>query len=144
MPRILTILLVTTLIALFSMDKAESHEVYTMYPSGGCDSEYGYEAVCGASVASQAASGAGDIESIIRATWPADEAEYAISIAACESGFVTDAYNPSSGAFGIFQFLPSTAAAIGADYSQMSDPYYASTQGARLQDAFGWQQWSCA
>lgn len=141
MLRITTILLITTLIALFSMSEADAHEVYEVYPGGDCYSELGYEAVCGVSGASQ---GTSAVEGIIRATWPADEADYAIAIAACESGFESDAYNSSSGAYGIFQFLPSTAAAMGADYSQLSDPYYASVQAARLQDAYGWQQWVCA
>jgi soluble lytic murein transglycosylase-like protein len=137
--RIVTILLITSLFAVFSMSKAQAHEIVEAYPDGSCYSEHGFEAVCGVSEASQ-----GGVEGIVRATWPDDEEDYAIAIAACESGFVPDAYNPSSGAYGIFQFLPSTAAAIGADYASLSDPHYASVQAARLQDMYGFSQWACA
>lgn len=86
----------------------------------------------------------GSVEEIIYQTWPAEEAAYAVQVAACESGLGADIYNESSGAYGIFQMLPSTAAGMGVDYSALADPYYASVTAAQLQDAYGWGQWVCA
>jgi hypothetical protein len=79
---------------------------------------------------------------VIDATWPENEEAMATAIAYRESGGVADAYNPSSGAFCLFQLLPSTAAGIGADYSALADPYYCSAQAARLQDLYGWSPWA--
>ena len=83
-------------------------------------------------------------EEIIRATWPDYEEDYAISIAACESGLDPGAYNPYSGAVGLFQFMPSTAASLGYSSQEMYDPWTASTAAAQLQDVAGWGQWGCA
>lgn len=54
-----------------------------------------------------------------------------------------NAYNPASGAYGIFQFLPSTAYGNGFDYYAMSDPYYAARAAYILKERWGWSQWEC-
>jgi hypothetical protein len=87
---------------------------------------------------------AGDAEAIIRATWPDHEEDIAIAVAACETGLGEDVLNEASGAYGLFQMLPSTAYAMGTDYSLLGDPYYASQEAARLQDEMGWSPWVCA
>lgn len=83
-----------------------------------------------------------EVEQIIRATWPDHEEDAALAVAYRESGLYPAAYNPSSGAYCLFQFLPSTAYGIGADYASLADPWYCSAQAARLQDLMGWSPWA--
>ena len=55
------------------------------------------------------------------------------------------AYNPSSGAFGSFQFLPTTEAGPdGTIYSALDDPYYAAAEAYELYLDLGWSPWVCA
>ncbi len=86
---------------------------------------------------------------LVSAYWPASLVEEALSVIDCESNGDPNAVNPSSGASGLFQFLPSTWASAapqagwaGAD---VFDP------GANVATAYWlysqftepWQQWSC-
>ena len=73
--------------------------------------------------------------------------EQIIKVMYCESGGRSDAYNASSGASGLFQFMPSTfaanAARIGISNSSIWDPY-AQVMVATSMFANGQaSQWSC-
>ena len=85
-----------------------------------------------------------EAEAAIRYHFPAYEEDYAVAIAECETGLGADIYNEASGAYGIFQFLPSTSYALGFDHSAMADPYYSAYAASILQDMYGWGQWACA
>ena len=94
--------------------------------------------------ASEAPQAQTEAEAAIRYHFPAYEEDIAVSIAACESGLGADIYNEASGAYGIFQFLPSTSYALGFDHSAMADPWYAAWAASRYQDIAGWSPWACA
>lgn len=144
MLRITTILLVTTLIALFSMSEADAHEIYESYPNGSCDSEYGYEAVCGLSSSAAASQGTqgGDVEAYILSVFGAD-GPTAVAVATCESGLDPSAYNPS-GASGVFQIMPATALAVGTDPALLFDWEVNVDTAYRLYQEQGWAPWVCA
>ena len=91
----------------------------------------------------------GDIEAIIRNAAAAQgaDAEQLLRVAYCESRFNPGAYNASSGASGLFQFLPSTWAAnsvrAGFGGASVWDPV-ASANVAAYMFAMGQSgQWSC-
>jgi len=62
----------------------------------------------------------------------------ALQIAWCESRYVAWAYNRSSGATGVFQFIPSTARAVGIDPWDAQQNVDAAV---RLLAAGQWQHW---
>lgn len=69
----------------------------------------------------------------------------AIAVARCESGLNPSATNPSSGAAGLFQFLPSTWRGTS---QAASSPYnaWANTVAAHevfVRDGYSWREWSC-
>jgi membrane-bound lytic murein transglycosylase B len=89
----------------------------------------------------------------VTAYFPADRVEGALQVIRCESYGDPDAYNPYSGAGGLFQFLPSTWATVspragfaGADVfdgeanigtAAWLTAYYAS------QGSDPWAAWAC-
>lgn len=91
----------------------------------------------------------GDIESIIRAAaaqWGADPTQL-LRVAYCESRYNPSAYNASSGASGLFQFLASTWAAnsVRAGYGGASvfDPVANANTAAYMFAHSQAGQWSC-
>jgi soluble lytic murein transglycosylase-like protein len=66
------------------------------------------------------------------------------SIAAAESGGDPYAVNPSSGACGPFQFLPSTAASYGYTCADLTDPYVAAQAALALYHDSGLSPWSAS
>jgi hypothetical protein len=67
------------------------------------------------------------------------------SVAYCETGgtFSARAYNPSSGAGGLLQFLPSTWARTPFASFSRFDPVANALAAARIVSREGWRQWSC-
>lgn len=93
--------------------------------------------------------GSGAIQDIIIAAagrWGAD-AQQLLRVAKCESGFNPNAYNASSGASGLFQFLPSTWAAnsVRAGYGGASsfDPVANANTAAMMFRNGQAGQWVC-
>lgn len=93
--------------------------------------------------------GSGTIQEIITAAaakWGADPQQL-LRVARCESGFNPNAYNPSSGASGLFQFLPSTWAAnsVRAGYGGASafDPVANANTAAMMFRNGQAGQWVC-
>ena len=91
----------------------------------------------------------GDIEGIIRdaaATWGADETQL-LRVAYCESRFNPSAYNTSSGASGLFQFIPTTwaIASVRAGYAGASvfDPVANANTAAYMFANLQARQWAC-
>lgn len=90
---------------------------------------------------------------LVQQHFPADRVNEALAIIKCESGGDPDAYNPYSGASGLFQFLPSTWAATApkAGYGGASvfDPVANTASAAWLANRYEelgqyyWQAWSC-
>jgi septal ring factor EnvC (AmiA/AmiB activator) len=91
--------------------------------------------------------------SLVQQHFPASRVEEALRIMNCESNGDPNAYNPYSGASGLFQFLPSTwnSTAPNAGYAGASvfDPVAnvasAAWLGARYEQLglYFWQAWSC-
>lgn len=91
----------------------------------------------------------GDIEGIIRAAaakWGADETQL-LRVAYCESRYNPNAYNASSGASGLFQFLATTWApnSVRAGYAGASvfDPVANANTAAYMFANQQARQWSC-
>lgn len=91
----------------------------------------------------------GDIQGIIRAAasrWGADESQL-LRVAYCESRYNPNAFNASSGASGLFQFLASTWAAnsVRAGYAGTSvfDPVANANTAAYMFAQGQARQWSC-
>jgi soluble lytic murein transglycosylase-like protein len=86
----------------------------------------------------------GSVPAMIRQTFGAYSAR-ALAVARCESGYNPSARNRSSGAMGVFQFMPSTWRSTSyAGYS----PYnaWANIQAAHqvfVRDGYSWREWSC-
>jgi hypothetical protein len=86
---------------------------------------------------------------LVGAYWPADLVDDALSVIACESNGDPSAVNPSSGATGLFQFLPSTwdSASEQAGWSGAfaTDPEanIATAYWLYSQYSEPWQQWNC-
>lgn len=90
---------------------------------------------------------------LVEIYFPANRVEEALRILGCESNGDPDAYNPYSGASGLFQFLPSTweSTAPKAGYPDASpfepEPNVASAAwlANRYQELglYYWQAWSC-
>jgi len=91
--------------------------------------------------------------SLVQSFFPAHRVEEALRIIDCESNGDPDAYNPYSGASGLFQFLPSTWAttSLRAGYSGASpfDPEANTASAAWLanyyqqQGRYYWEPWNC-
>ncbi len=91
--------------------------------------------------------------SLVQQHFPASRVEEALAIIDCESNGDPNAYNPYSGASGLFQFLPSTWASTApkAGYAGVSvfEPVAnvasAAWLGARYEQLglYFWQAWSC-
>ncbi len=90
---------------------------------------------------------------LVQAFFPSNRVEEALRIIDCESNGDPDAYNPYSGASGLFQFLPSTWASTApkAGYPNSSpfDPEANVASAAWLANRYEqlglyyWQAWSC-
>jgi surface rod structure-forming protein G/transglycosylase-like protein with SLT domain len=100
-------------------------------------------------VGTQAPPVPGNIESIIRAaaaTWGADP-DQLLRVAWCESRYNPNAYNASSGASGLFQFMPRTFAvnSVRAGYGGASifDPVASANTAAYMFVNGQARQWSC-
>ena len=69
----------------------------------------------------------------------------AMCVARLESGFNPDAYNPASGASGVFQFIPSTWAALspaaGWGGASVFDADANVGVAAWTVDQYGWSNW---
>lgn len=91
--------------------------------------------------------------SLVQQHFPSNRVEEALRIIGCESNGDPNAYNPYSGASGLFQFLPSTWASTApmAGYAEASvfepGPNVGSAAwlGARYEQLgqYFWQAWSC-
>lgn len=91
--------------------------------------------------------------SLVQAFFPSHRVEEALRIIDCESNGDPDAYNPYSGASGLFQFIPSTWATTSprAGYAGASpfDPEANVASAAWLANEYQkegkyyWQAWSC-
>ena len=88
--------------------------------------------------------GGGSVQSMIRSVFGA-YANQALNVAACESGYNPGAYNRSSGASGVFQFLRSTWMTTAyAGYSPFNA--WANINAAHqvfARDGNSWREWSC-
>lgn len=86
----------------------------------------------------------GSVPDLIRSVF-GSYASGALAVAQCESGFNPSAYNPSSGASGVYQFLGSTWATTAyADYSRLNA--WANVHAAHqvfVRDGYSWREWSC-
>lgn len=88
----------------------------------------------------------GSVPDLIRSVFAAGgqaAVDWALRVAKCESGFNPNAYNASSGASGVFQFLPSTW--HGSPYAS-SSPFDAAANvraALWLYQRSGPTQWSC-
>lgn len=65
----------------------------------------------------------------------------ATAVALAESEGKTNARNPS-GARGLWQIMPNTARAVGADYNRLDDPQYNANTAFRVYKLQGWGAWS--
>lgn len=91
--------------------------------------------------------------SLVQQFFPANRVEEALRIIDCESNGDPDAYNPYSGASGLFQFLPSTwattAPKAGYGGASIFDPEANTASAAWLANRYEelgqyyWQAWSC-
>lgn len=87
--------------------------------------------------------------SLVAAYWPAELVDEALSVIDCESNGDPDAVNSSSGASGLFQFLPSTwesaSPQAGWDGADVFDPEANVATAYWLYSQFEepWQQWNC-
>ncbi len=86
---------------------------------------------------------------LVEAYWPASLVDEALSVIDCESNGDPNAVNPSSGAAGLFQFLPSTwdsaSVQAGWDGADVFDPEANIATAYWLYSQFTepWQQWNC-
>jgi Transglycosylase SLT domain len=69
--------------------------------------------------------------------------QWALRVAKCESGYNPNAVNRSSGASGLFQFLPSTWASLPQHNQSVFNPVANSQAAAVLYQRSGPNQWSC-
>ncbi|HEU5438648.1 MAG TPA: transglycosylase SLT domain-containing protein [Ktedonobacterales bacterium] len=98
----------------------------------------------GGSGGSGGSSWQGSVPDLIRSVF-GSYASGALAVARCESGFNPNAYNPSSGASGVYQFLASTWATTSyARYSRSNA--WANVHAAHqvfVRDGYSWREWSC-
>jgi hypothetical protein len=69
--------------------------------------------------------------------------QWALRVAKCESGYNPNAVNRSSGASGLFQFLPSTWASLPQHNQSVFNPVANAQAAAVLYQRSGPNQWSC-
>jgi hypothetical protein len=69
--------------------------------------------------------------------------QWALRVARCESGYNPNAVNRSSGASGLFQFLPSTWASLPQHNQSVFNPVANAQAAAVLNQRSGPNQWSC-
>lgn len=96
--------------------------------------------------AAMAPSGGGSIQDIILAAFAplgAGAQQWALRIAACESGYNPNAVNRSSGASGLFQFMPSTWAHLPWAGQSVFDPVANAQAAAYYYQHSGPGPWSC-
>ncbi|MBA2338153.1 MAG: lytic transglycosylase domain-containing protein, partial [Acidimicrobiia bacterium] len=86
---------------------------------------------------------------VVEQYWPSGLVEDALSVMDCESGGDPNAYNPVSGASGLYQFLPSTwdtssvsAGWAGADVFD-GEANIAVAAWLSAASTSPWDQWSC-
>jgi uncharacterized protein (DUF3084 family) len=79
-------------------------------------------------------------EAVSQGDWPSNLQRTAVGVAWEESSANASAQNPS-GARGLFQIMPQTAAGVGADYGRLTDPIYNSATGLKVYNAQGWGAW---
>jgi soluble lytic murein transglycosylase-like protein len=72
-----------------------------------------------------------------------DSQSWALRVAGCESGYNPNAVNPSSGASGLFQFLPSTWSSSPYAGQSPFDPVANSHAAAWLYSRSGPAAWEC-
>lgn len=83
------------------------------------------------------------MEAITSGGFPKSKRDTAIGVAWEESGGRANAKNPSSSAYGLFQFLKSTAQGMGLSYKKMGDPIYASKAANTLsKQGHDWSPWA--
>ncbi len=83
------------------------------------------------------------MEAITQGGFPESKRDTAVGVAWEESGGDAGAKNPSSTAYGLFQFLKSTAQGMGLSYSKMGDPVYASKAANKLsKQGKDWGPWA--
>lgn len=95
--------------------------------------------------------GPGDCPDLVRRVFAdrglADQAEAAVRVAACESGFNPRAYNGASGASGLFQHLarywPARAAQAGYPGASPFDPVPNIVAATVMVRGSGWSAWEC-
>ena len=90
--------------------------------------------------------GGGSIQQIILdafAPLGAGAQNWALRVAKCESGYNPNAVNRSSGASGLFQFLPSTWASMPQHNQSVFNPVANAQAAAVLYQRSGPNQWSC-
>ena len=88
----------------------------------------------------------GSIQQIILdafASLGAGAQQWALRVAKCESGYNPNAVNRSSGASGLFQFLPSTWASLPQHTQSVFNPIANAQAAAVLYQRSGPNQWSC-
>jgi Transglycosylase SLT domain len=120
----------------FACRDYDGHRNSVVPPS--CGSSAGYDA--GYSAGSEASgSGVGSVDAAIDAVGLPPIFH---TIAARESGGDPYAVNPSSGACGPFQFLPSTAASLGYTCADLTDPYTAAEAALALYNRDGLSPWA--
>jgi hypothetical protein len=87
--------------------------------------------------------------SVVATYWPAELVDDALTVISCESHGDPNAVNASSGAAGLFQFIPSTwdsaAAQAGWEGADVLDPAANVAVANWLFNAYAtpWQPWSC-
>ena len=87
----------------------------------------------------------GSIPDIIRAAWaPTGRSDWAVRLAFCESTLNPNAVNRSSGAAGLFQFMPRTWAGTPWRNQSPFDPMANSQAAAWLWLKYGSGQWDCS
>lgn len=82
-----------------------------------------------------------EAEAAIRYHFPAGVEDAMVVVSDCETGLGSDIYNEGSGAHGIFQEIPETAAAYNHDYSALANPWYAAEAAYDLWVDGGYSPW---
>ncbi|GAC1652954.1 MAG: hypothetical protein NVS9B1_01310 [Candidatus Dormibacteraceae bacterium] len=88
----------------------------------------------------------GSIQDIIRAAFQSQgqgAIDWALRVAACESGYNPNAYNASSGASGLFQFMPGTWRGTPEANQNIFDAYANAAAAAYTYAHQGGTPWSC-
>ena len=88
--------------------------------------------------------GGGSVQSEIIAVFGAN-AQAALNVARCESGFNPGATNRSSAAAGVFQFLPSTwrTTPYAGSSPYNADANIRAAYSVFVRDGYSWREWSC-